>query len=1015
MTTATLNTNLTSAGVKAQIQDLISRLNNPNLISAEYSQIRYEFVKLNEASFNQIYDDQTGKVITSPSQAIGKVTVGVGFNMDRVDARSEWNAAFGSSISFDDVYNNRVQLTNSQVRQLFDYSAIKRENELFGNNGIYKNIAGELTANQMLAIEDMYFNLPSLVKGTSDGNGKYTGTSFFKNLDQYAKTGNQNYLDEALTQILTGSNKANDTGISNRRLKEAAILSGDAEIKLPDSEVRELFNANKGKFDVRIDGKSEQEYFDNQIKANGLSIDTSLFFDDSKFFTSESDPRIMLADSGMIGSDALSPLEEAIIRLKDSEGKEFSLVKDVLVPLKDGTIATINTVLETIDSAKTTAETFINGYMGQVKEMLTNQDAIAGLISDVAAGIQRGDSPEEIAKFVATKLAVKQLLEQGSDAIKNQIQQLLVNNPADIAAIEAGDYSSLSSEGAESLRELDEVINSSAFNFGYRVAIVYATTMLLNADEGWDSQEYSEAAVHAVAQVTTQVAVSIAVKEGWLGSSSSAGPAGAGVGAFAAYMASTAINDLFADDHMNSHQWKSATVSAAVIGVASAIGWALGGPIGAVVASVIVSQFMGGKEYGPGEYPDPYSYLKIEAKEDGTGNKIIAIESEGVVAIAREYYHDDLYGNSGSDNLIGKSGTNTIYGYGGNDHLEGRGDIDLLVGGEGDDEAFGGNGDDQIYGGAGKDNLFGGAGNDQILGGEDNDFIQGGTGDDQIMGEAGNDIIQGNAGSDTILGGAGNDTIQGNEGDDSILGEDGDDLIIAGAGSDIIDGGAGVDVIQGNEGNDNIRGGDGNDEIYGNEGVDIIYGDEGNDLINAGADNDLVFGGIGNDIIYGAAGENSLYGEIGNDYVIGGENNDTIDGGADDDVLLGGLGNDTITTGIGNDTIIFRSGDGQDTIDEADTITNYSIDEVGDDTIYLSDLTSKLSDDSTNRVVLTKSGDDLVIQFKDDSGALTTDQITIKNQLSGDGEIVKKIERIIANDNFENIFCVPRKQMLNHH
>jgi hypothetical protein len=167
---------------------------------------------------------------------------------------------------------------------------------------------------------------------------------------------------------------------------------------------------------------------------------------------------------------------------------------------------------------------------------------------------------------------------------------------------------------------------------------------------------------------------------------------------------------------------------------------------------------MGGKEYGPGEYPDPYSYLKIEAKEDGTGNRIIGIESEGVVAIAREYYHDDkrrseasilqlaqlknkktceyLYGNSGSDNLIGKSGTNTIYGYAGNDHLEGlkrqslkpnevwqngcknnhglflansehfakqnlrTGDIDLLVAGDGEDEAFGGNGDDQIFGGA---------------------------------------------------------------------------------------------------------------------------------------------------------------------------------------------------------------------------------------------------------------------------------------------------------------------------
>ncbi len=84
MTTATLNTNLTSAGVKVQIQDLMNRLNNPNLTSAEYSQIRYEFVKFNEASYTQIYDDKTSKVLTDPSQAKGYVSIGVGFNMDRV-------------------------------------------------------------------------------------------------------------------------------------------------------------------------------------------------------------------------------------------------------------------------------------------------------------------------------------------------------------------------------------------------------------------------------------------------------------------------------------------------------------------------------------------------------------------------------------------------------------------------------------------------------------------------------------------------------------------------------------------------------------------------------------------------------------------------------------------------------------------------------------------------------------------------------------------------------------------
>ncbi len=837
------------------------------------------------------------------------------------------------------------------------------------SSGLYENY-----------LEQPLENLANEVFGTNFQENALTSKTLIENNNQTTSI--------TATKTTTSSGKSSVSVSSNNYTKEQLTESSKSLIQ---NEGSNLIGSS-----IKIEGS------DGVV--NATLLNNSLKSEAEKFF------------------DKNTKLDAPILSEKDSSGNSLYLFeRDEDLTLSDGSTSTLGTVLNAIDSAKATAETFINGYMGQIKEMLTSQDGIAGLISDVAAGIQRGDSPEEIAKFVATKLAVKQFLEQGSAAIKSQIQQFLVNHPADVAAIEAGDYLSLSYEGAESLRELDAITNSSAFNFGYRVAIVYATTMLLNADEGWDSQEYTEAAVHAVAQVTTQVAVSIAVKEGWLGASSSAGPAGAGVGAFAAYMASAAINDLFADDHMNSHQWKSATVSAAVIGVASAIGFALGGPIGAVVASVIVSQFMGGKEYGAGEYPDPYSYLRIEAKEDGTGNKIIAIEPEGVVAIAREYYHDDLYGNSGSDNLVGKSGTNSIYGYGGNDHLEGRGDIDLLVGGDGDDEAFGGNGDDQIYGGNGNDNLFGGNGNDQIVGGEGSDFIQGGNGDDQIMAEAGDDTIQGNAGNDTILGGTGNDKIEGNEGDDSILGEDGDDLIIAGSGSDIIDGGAGVDYIEGNDGNDNIRGGEGDDEISGNSGVDIIYGDAGNDLINSGSENDLAFGGLGNDIIYGADGDDTISGELGNDYVIGATGSDIIDGGAGDDVLFGGEDNDTITTGIGNDTIIFRSGDGQDIVDETDTITNYSIEEVGDDTIYLSDLTSELSDNTTNRVVLTKSGNDLLINFKDDSSTLTTDQITVKNQLSGTGEIVKTIEfdslnkKPIANENFENILCTPRLKLMNHH
>lgn len=770
---------------------------------------------------------------------------------------------------------------------------------------------------------------------------------------------------------------------------------------------------------------------------------------------------------------------DATLTIEDSDANLFTVIRDdVYIPLKDGTIAAANAVINTISSAKTNLVNFIEtqakGFASDYQDyLIDNKEFILG---DLISRMLLGASMEEGMIAVAEVWGVNALL--NNDMMTANFNQMFgIDNFAKGNGLESGNFEYVRDPSGNIMEDASgkpllqltnqaegQITNAEIIAGAKTGAVFFLSTVLIAEIRGdsLNGSQYTEAAVKAAA----------------VGALSIYFP-GTPTGAVLAIM-DGALEGIENRGDLDSQGWQDLGVSTAAAVASAVIGWYVGMQVGAAIGSAVfpgfgtvvgavVGAIVGavlymplknlygdvsdateelydaiedtlikfdfssdsieenskqavkaiediakaylidfpedvligiynlfggnyGQTYKDGEYPTPYSYLQVTPKADGTGNIIQGVQSEGVVAIAREYYHDDLYGNSGSDNLIGKSGTNTIYGYGGNDHLEGRGDIDLLVGGEGDDEAFGGNGDDQIYGGKGKDNLFGGAGNDQILGGEDNDFIQGGTGDDQIMGEAGNDIIQGNAGNDTILGGAGNDTIEGNEGDDSILGEDGDDLILGGAGSDIIDGGAGVDIIQGNEGNDNIRGGDGDDEIYGNEGVDIIYGDEGNDLINAGADNDLVFGGIGNDIIYGGTGDNSLYGEIGNDYVIGGENNDTIDGGADDDVLLGGLGNDTITTGIGNDTIIFRSGDGQDTIDETDTITNYSIDEVGDDTIYLSDLTSKLSDDSTNRVVLTKSGDDLVIQFKDDSGALTTDQITIKNQLSGDGEIVKKIE-----------------------
>ncbi|MBL6664523.1 MAG: M10 family metallopeptidase C-terminal domain-containing protein [Rickettsiales bacterium] len=638
-------------------------------------------------------------------------------------------------------------------------------------------------------------------------------------------------------------------------------------------------------------------------------------------------------------------------------------------------------------------------------EKATGPSNLDLLLADFAARVATGEDIDNAAIETAKTAIVRSIAKDLSQNVGINDSQIQGGVAAAVARIgmmhingedpDSQDYAMAAMEGVLLFYGVNPAIVS---------GVVTAVDKILEEDGKLNSDGYRDVAAVAV---TTAVVATVSIKVGAAVGTVIGGPVGtvvgAVVGAIVGYLIAVplyngiisayeaheqmydAIEDIFKGDDIDDQlkeflKGYEDYVKALTIDFAKDIGR---GAIQLLTGSY-------GIEYAAGEYPTPYSYIKVIPKEDGSGNNIIGIEPEGVVAIAREYYHDDLYGNSGSDNLIGKSGTNTIYGYGGNDHIEGRGDIDLLVGGDGNDDIYAGNGDDQVYGGSGNDNLFGGAGNDTIVGGTGDDYAQGGFDDDQIMGEEGNDILKGDAGNDIMLGGSGSDVIEGGVGDDSLLGEDGDDIILGEDGSDVIDGGIGEDIIYGGAGNDNIRGGDDNDEIYGGNGVDIIYGDSGDDIINSGADNDLVFGGISNDIIYGGEGDDSLYGEIGNDYVIGGSGADIVDGGVGDDILLGGIGSDTITFGIGNDTYIFRSGDGQDVIDESQTILDYGIEEVGNNIIRLSEISSK-TDNDLDRLNLTKDGDNLVIEFLDDEGNATTDKITINSQFES-SEIVKTIE-----------------------
>jgi Ca2+-binding RTX toxin-like protein len=106
--------------------------------------------------------------------------------------------------------------------------------------------------------------------------------------------------------------------------------------------------------------------------------------------------------------------------------------------------------------------------------------------------------------------------------------------------------------------------------------------------------------------------------------------------------------------------------------------------------------------------------------------------------------------------------------------------------------------------------------------------------------------------------------------------------------------------LLGRSGDDHIYGGSGNDVISGQDGLDYLEGDQGDDQLEGGAKNDILLGQQGND---------------------------TLDGGTGDDRLTGGLDTDILRGGQGTDVYSYRSGYGQDTIDDTDGLGSIQFDQ----------------------------------------------------------------------------------------
>jgi Ca2+-binding RTX toxin-like protein len=99
--------------------------------------------------------------------------------------------------------------------------------------------------------------------------------------------------------------------------------------------------------------------------------------------------------------------------------------------------------------------------------------------------------------------------------------------------------------------------------------------------------------------------------------------------------------------------------------------------------------------------------------------------------------------------------------------------------------------------------------------------------------------------------------------------------------------------------------------IFGSEAPESLLG---SDL----AVGDHLYGGGGDDVLDGRGGNDYLEGGGGADILLAGEGDDVLVSGAGDDTLAGGAGRDVLDGGPGFDTYDYFSGDGPDTISDAD-------------------------------------------------------------------------------------------------
>ncbi len=163
--------NFTKEGLGIFIHNLFHNMDLSDIHNVKiYNFYKLHYIAAFEGEERRAYDDAVGskhpykyanKIFAAGRKPIGNITVGAGFNMDRPDARAEWDKILGDEVSFDDVYSGSTLINNQQLKRLLKYSVDPREAELAKS---YKEVWGKLRPNEKIAVLSAYYNGPRLVK-----------------------------------------------------------------------------------------------------------------------------------------------------------------------------------------------------------------------------------------------------------------------------------------------------------------------------------------------------------------------------------------------------------------------------------------------------------------------------------------------------------------------------------------------------------------------------------------------------------------------------------------------------------------------------------------------------------------------------------------------------------------------------------------------------------------------------------------------------------------------------------